>query len=289
VGEFIFISGGLQAARLKNTARALLRRSALRQTISRNGQICRGFAGVVAVDIKRHDMPPASGWDLHAHEDEALLSYAAEGSCTKLMPERAWPVLPGHAIWVPPGMPHATMIGPAGCRLRTVSFPRPVPEDLPLACCVLQVSPFLASLIEAWDQADDPPRRRALTVLILDETHKAPRLDLGLSKLRDPRLQRVTDGLFADPADPRDVASFAALAGMSSRSFARRFRQESGLAFGEWRRQLRLFIARQLLAGGAQVTQAAYSLGYSSPSAFIAMVRRELGVTPTQWFRSNLP
>ena len=244
---------------------------------------------MVAVDIKRHDMPPASGWDLHAHENEALLSYAAEGSSTKLMPDRAWLVLPGHAIWIPPGIPHATLIGPAGCRLRTASFPRPVPEDLPQACCLLQVSPFLASLIEAWDQEDDPRRRGALTVLILDETRKAPRLDLGLSRLRDSRLQRVADALFADPADPRGLAGFADLAGMSRRSFARRFRQESGLAFGEWRRQLRLLIARQLLAGGAQVTEAAYSLGYNSPSAFIAMVRRELGVTPARLFRSNLP
>jgi AraC-like DNA-binding protein len=154
---------------------------------------------------------------------------------------------------------------------------------------VLQVSPFLASLIEAWDQEDDLRRRGALTLLILDETRKAPRLDLGLSRLRDPRLQRVADALFADPADPRGLAGFADLAGMSRRSFARRFRQESGLAFGEWRRQLRLLIARQLLAGGAQVTEAAYSLGYSAPSAFIAMVRRELGVTPARLFRSNLP
>lgn len=244
---------------------------------------CRGAAGMVAIDIQRHDMAPASGWDLHAHEHEALLSYAAEGSCTKLTPDRTWLVLPGHAIWIPPGISHATLIGPAGCRLRTASFPEPVPEDLPQACCVLRVSPFLALLIEAWDQDDEPGRRAALTVLILDEARKAPRLDLGLSRLRDPRLQRAANALFADPADPRTLAGFADLAGMSPRSFARRFRQESGLAFGKWRRQLRLLIARQLLAGGAQVIEAAYSLGYSSPSAFIAMARRELGVTPARF------
>ncbi|HEY0650721.1 helix-turn-helix transcriptional regulator, partial [Phenylobacterium sp.] len=72
----------------------------------------------------------------------------------------------------------------------------------------------------------------------------------------------------------------AQAAGMSRRSFIRHFQADTGMGFAEWRRRLRLLMARQYLADGLSVTEAAVALGYNSASAFIAMVRRELGVTP---------
>ncbi|MBL8555150.1 MAG: AraC family transcriptional regulator [Phenylobacterium sp.] len=67
---------------------------------------------------------------------------------------------------------------------------------------------------------------------------------------------------------------------MSRRSFIRHFPAEAGMGFAEWRRRLRLLLTRQLMAEGVSVTEAAIALGYGSASAFIAMVRRELRVTP---------
>jgi len=240
---------------------------------------------MVRIDIDSYDMPPSSGWAFHSHDHEALLSYAYEGSFTQVTPERTWLVLPAHAVWMPAGTPHAAVIGPLGCRIRTVKLPTPTPDDLPGDCCVLEVSSLLASLIPAWSEEQQAERRQALSFLIYDEMRLAPRLDLGLPRLRDPRLQRITDTLLSDPADPRDLTAFAKLAAMSRRSFIRHFRIESGMSFAEWRRRLRLLTARQLLADGAAVTDVAFSIGYNSPSAFIAMMRRELGATPGQLYR----
>jgi len=243
------------------------------------------------LEIYAHDMPPASHFETHAHDDEALLSYAIEGSCTQLIASRLWAVLPAHAVWMPAGIPHATQMGPRGCRLRTVTFALPIPEDLPAEPCVIEVSPFLAALMAAWEASDanESARRDALRFLLYDEIRRATPLDLSLPRVRDARLSRVTDALQADPADTRSLDEWARLAGMSRRSFIRHFGQETGMNFADWQRRLRLLTARQLLAEGVSVTEAALSLGYQSPSAFIAMVRRELGVTPSQLSGARKP
>lgn len=239
---------------------------------------------MLKVDITPYEMPPGSGWEAHAHDDEALLSYAHAGSCVQIMATRTWVVLPAHAVWMPPGVEHATLVGPHGCDFRTVRFPMPIPEDLPREPCVIEVSPLLAQLVTAWDETapDDEARREALRFLLYDEVRRARTLDLGLPRVRDGRLVRAVNALQDDPGDARGLDDFAALAGMSRRSFIRHFQAETGMGFADWRRRLRLLMARQLLAEGTSVTEAAATLGYGSPSAFIAMVRRELGVTPGQ-------
>ena len=58
------------------------------------------------------------------------------------------------------------------------------------------------------------------------------------------------------------------------------------MTFGKWRQQLRLLHAMQLLASGEKVTGAALDAGYCSPSAFISMFKKQLGATPTRYFKS---
>src|SRR6267143_780377 len=61
------------------------------------------------------------------------------------------------------------------------------------------------------------------------------------------------------------------------------FLEETKMNFGKWRQQLRLLHGLQLLASGEKVTAAALEAGYSSPSAFISMFRKQLGTTPTRY------
>ena len=56
--------------------------------------------------------------------------------------------------------------------------------------------------------------------------------------------------------------------------------------FGQWRQQPRLLHALQLLASGERVTAAALEAGYNSPTAFIAMFRKQLGTTPKRYLES---
>jgi AraC-like DNA-binding protein len=56
------------------------------------------------------------------------------------------------------------------------------------------------------------------------------------------------------------------------------------MSFGAWRQQARLIEALARLGAGEPVTTVAFDLGYESPSAFTAMFRRSLGVTPSRYF-----
>jgi AraC-like DNA-binding protein len=96
----------------------------------------------------------------------------------------------------------------------------------------------------------------------------------------------VSDALVANPADDRDLEVWADSAGASSRTLARLFVKETGLTFGAWRQRLRLLAAISRLGAGQPVTAVSYETGYHSPSAFIAMFKRTLGMPPGQYFRS---
>jgi AraC-like DNA-binding protein len=94
---------------------------------------------------------------------------------------------------------------------------------------------------------------------------------------RDPRALRVAQALLESPASELDLDGWADRAGASRRTLARLFRHETGLSFAEWRARLRAVDGMARLADGMSVAAAASSVGYASPSAFSAMVRRSLG------------
>jgi AraC-like DNA-binding protein len=198
----------------------------------------------------------------HRH-DHAQLFYGGSGLMRVETTSGAWVVPPARAVWIPPGIDHqVTAVGTV--EMRAIYLLPEAIGGLPDGCRVLGVSPLLRELVAA-----------ALRVEPLEHLH--------LPMPRDRRLRAVTEALIADPADPRTLADFAAAAGASARTLARRFLAETGLTFGAWRQQLRLHEALARLAQGEPVTAVAFDIGYESPSAFIAMFRRALGATPGQY------
>jgi AraC-like DNA-binding protein len=97
---------------------------------------------------------------------------------------------------------------------------------------------------------------------------------------RDPRLRRATARLLAAPATDQTLADLATAAGASARTLTRLFHRETGLGFGDWRQRLRLIEALDALGDGESVGRVATRLGYASPSAFGAMIRRATGRPP---------
>jgi len=59
------------------------------------------------------------------------------------------------------------------------------------------------------------------------------------------------------------------------------------MTFGQWKRQAILMESIRKLADGESVINIALDLGYESPSAFTAMFRRTLGITPGKYFKKS--
>jgi AraC-like DNA-binding protein/quercetin dioxygenase-like cupin family protein len=268
---------------------AAVRRLPLRcQSVSRNGQAPLSEPIAMTRPVRALAVSVAAGHRIPRHRHAvAQLIHAVAGVMTVTTRDGSWVVPPLRAVYVPPGVEHAIrMTGDVA--MRTVYVARPLADALPRACCVVHVSPLLRELIlravafpPRW--ADDGVEAR-IAALIVDEIRGARVAPLHLPRPADPRALRVARALEADPGDARPLAQWAKSAGASGRTLARLFERETGLSFGAWRQQLRLLRALERLAAGDAVTAVALDLGYESPSAFIAMFRKALGVSPGRYF-----
>ena len=120
---------------------------------------------------------------------------------------------------------------------------------------------------------------------MLDEIHRAPSLTLGVPMPHpdkgDKRLRALCQAVLQHPADRATLAHGARSVGASERTAARLFREELGTSYPHWRRQVVLAQALPLLAQGQSVGQVAAACGYASESAFGAMVKAQLGQSPS--------
>ncbi|MEJ2122498.1 MAG: AraC family ligand binding domain-containing protein, partial [Alphaproteobacteria bacterium] len=171
-----------------------------------------------------HDMADSEVVSWHQH-DYGQLFYGGSGLMRVESTAGVWVVPPARAVWIPAGVDHQiTAVGPVA--LRAVYLTGDATRGLPEGCCVLGFSPLLRELMAAAvelppDYPLEGPEARLVSVLI-DQLRVEPLESLHLPMPHDRRLRAVTEALIADPADPRTLADFAAAAGASARTLARR-------------------------------------------------------------------
>lgn len=243
------------------------------------------------VVVTMNDYPAGSTFPLHAHR-RGQFAFASCGAISVSTATANWLVPPQRACWLPAGMTHEmTMSGSVTMLNAFVSDQAVRMAGLPVHCGVYAVSPLLKQLLnDAVDLPalyDDEGRAGKLMALLVAEIAIMPELSLNAPLPADPRLARVCRRLFAEPSIAVEVDEAAAEAGMSRRTFTRLFRTQSGVGFGEWRRQVCLLAAIERLSLGQPVTRVALDLGYASPSACTAAFRRVLGETPSQYVEAT--
>lgn len=239
-----------------------------------------------------HDWPHQTPFSISAHHHlRAQLVYAAEGVIRVNTARCTWVVPPQQAVWVPPAVEHSVTAGGA-FDLRTLYLHPAAVAHLSGECCVITVPPLLRELIlhavrVGRDYAPDSAESRVLSVIpdLLSTLTPEP---LQLPLPRDRRLRIITEALLNNPSDDHPLAHWAGRVGASERTLLRHFSSETGLSYHEWRKRLRLLHAITLLSKGSSVTAVAYELGYESPSAFVAMFRRELGAPPRRYLAQRL-
>ena len=224
---------------------------------------------------------------MHSH-DRAQLVHGETGVMSVRTERGTWLVPPGFAVWVPAAMEHQ-VIAVTALRMATLYVLHEA-KITPLQDCTVVSVPTLARelilrAVALPDRYPDGGPESRLIGVLRDELMALTPAPLHLPLPADRRARSVTDHLIEKPSDGRELDDWGREVGASGRTLARLFTSETGLSFGRWRQRRRLLAALERLASGSQVTTVALDLGYKSPSAFIAMFRRELGTTPGRYLK----
>ncbi|WP_053214104.1 helix-turn-helix domain-containing protein [Pseudomonas sp. Q12-87] len=241
-------------------------------------------AVALMLETQRNDSESAE----HKHRKGQLV-VACCGGIVCTVEDGVWMVPSGFGVWIPGGVAHSNRVTANGqvCFL----FVEPGAASLPDRCCTLALSPLILALIlHLSDQAQDYPansRTARLANVLLEELELAPTEQLYLPLPASNQLRTIARALAQEPSNRATMASWARQVAMSERSLARLIKSETGLTFGQWRKQWQIIVALQSLAEGHSVQRTAEALGYESVSSFITMFRKTLGNSPARYLRNT--
>ncbi len=129
------------------------------------------------------------------------------------------------------------------------------------------------------------PADAATITLLADQIALEPGAPLHLPLPGDPVARNIAHAIMSNPAGP--LHDRIREANANRRTIERRFNAETGMSLGKWRRRARVLASVARLAEGDSVTNVAVTIGYSSPSSFVAAFRAELGTSPRDFMRNQ--
>ena len=153
---------------------------------------------------------------------------------------------------------------------------------------VVRARPLLAELVEyLGDETLDSARRKRAAALLSDLLEPLVVTTIEVRLPSDGRARTVAEALLQDPTENRTLTSWGRQVGASGRTLERAFLSETGVPFSRWRTLARLKASLPMLATGRPISYVAPEVGYESTSAFVAAFRREVGLTPSAYFRAS--
>lgn len=215
-------------------------------------------------------------------------NYASHGSLNMDVPTGRLLCPPQHGVWIPPGVVHSCYL-PHAIQYCAVYLAPDLCEQLPPQAGCMRIAPivkviladFAARAVTVPHTAED----LRLAQVVHDQLRGTPLEVSYLPVAEHPALITVLDAMQSSPGDHRSLADWAVSVHMTERTLARHCQRELGMSLGEWRQRMRYLRAIDALEAGHSVQRMAYDLGYSTPSAFIAMFQRESGLSPEQFRR----
>jgi AraC-like DNA-binding protein len=222
----------------------------------------------------------------HAHDWHQLV-FGSAGVLTVWTERGSWVAPPQRAVWVTAGTQHGMRFA-APSRLRTLYVRPGASERLPSSSCAIAVSPLLRELVmrvmELGMLDERDPAEAAIALLIAEELAEADAPAFELPEPTSAPARRAAELILRGAPEAESSAELARAVGLGVRTLERRFRDETGMSPGAWRRQNWLLRAMERLAAGESVKNVAADTGYASPSAFVAAFREAFGTTPGRYF-----
>jgi len=162
------------------------------------------------------------------------------------------------------------------------------PELTPGLAVAAIDSAFATAVERLLELLDDPVKLRVLgngrlreLLFTIVDGEAGPLIRRTFGGSRD--ISRALTHLREHIAEPLTVDDLAARAGMSRTVFHRHFKAATTFSPLQFIKALRLSDAAMLIAQGANVSQAADRVGYTSPSQFSREFKRHFGKSPRRW------
>ena len=222
-----------------------------------------------AVTPDTHFEPHDHPWAQIAYCASGTLHVSAQDLSTGR--DTSYVVPSSRAVWIAPRSQHTVAVL-SSAEMHTLYLdPGAAPAGWQTSR-MFAVSPLLRELFLALEHAEPGARETHLSALMLLELVDAETAPLGVPLPRadggDKRLRALCEAVLQAPAERATLAEWA-------------HRDELGTSYPHWRRQVVLAHALPLLARGTPVGQVAAACGYASESAFGAMVKAQLGQSPS--------
>lgn len=232
-------------------------------------------------------MPENAAYPQHSHAWGEFV-YSFSGVMELRLGDRQYLAPAQYGIWLPPNVEHDAQNRYEACYC-SLYVAAQLCEAMPKTTCALTVTPLVRALLEHLrGQAPEPvntPATDRLLQVLLDQLGVASITGSYLPTSNDPLLAPILKALDANPGDSRSLGELAHSVHTTERTLMRRCQRDLGMTLAQWRQRLRVVRAMRLLEDGETVENIAHDLGYSTASAFIAMFRRLMGVTPDDYRR----
>lgn len=150
---------------------------------------------------------------------------------------------------------------------------------------------WLAPLVRYFELMDNPLDERVLGPSVRREIHYRLLLsplgimlrNLLVADSHASRIAKAIQRLRAEFHAPLGVSDLAKTAGMSASSFHEHFKSVTGTTPLQYQKDIRLIAARALLVDrGQKVSEAAYAVGYESPTHFSRDYSKKFGLPPSR-------
>lgn len=228
--------------------------------------------------------------------DRHYLLYASAGALRLEAQGHAWLLPPARAALIEAGQPIRVSI-PRPVTTASVLFDTGFTPAPPAPLTVFDLSPLARALLTecaAWGESDEPLTAYAealFAALAAVAWRLAERPSpVAVPAGRSPELRRalqLTEQRLGGEIRFKDLADDV---GLAPRSLARRFEDETGMTWRAVLRRMRVLRAiEELAAGDTPITRIAFSVGYTSLSAFNAAFRQLTARTPTEYRASFRP
>lgn len=222
----------------------------------------------------------------HYHQ-RGQLYYCIGGTIQVEVDAGRWLVAPQRAVWIPSGVEHRSS-SKQSVSLRILYIDTDKYIELPEQVEMIHVSRLLCELISEMirhekDWGDNSIESRLASVVI-DQIISSPKERLHLPLPKDLRALNVCHALQEKPSLHVDMDRLCDSAGLSQRTLLRLLQHETKMNLQQWRQQLLILTAIEMMSNGDSITTVSMELGYASSSAFTHMFHKIMGKPPSELF-----